>query len=478
MNRTLALYFDEQALYGAIKPFEDRFQPFPADCSPTYAFAFFLDGPTIHYGQQYQREGGHDDKRVISDFWKLLEEDKGTFQVMTGYQRPLVELLEPIVSDLLKSYRESLQSSLDQDQINSLTDGIPFVISFSEAIPPVCREKVMAYLRGRALQPVASQVRPLSEHLFHYVGEERSTSLGKPLLVRQPGDYAVIEAFHTDVHLSLVAWAGRSSIKQSHSETLLGLGADPREGVLAEMAVEAANRQLHVLHDQASKEQEYLYLLPQARLWNIQLSQVRRPFFEFSCALSVAPTNIVPVTIDRREVDRLTQDRSQHLFRLIHDRFSRWTSLASVRNWILLGDTLKNLDLNELDQFGRNRIQLMGMQEAIRMTLEGMLARPEKDAQPPFPVPMLKSIIEASKLKAGDKIEFSWPPDRFVAAEYMANGQFRVVLHRNSKIVKGDTFFTEYIKVGEAAALMNIVRDHQVLGNYNSGILKELYLTR
>jgi len=78
--------------------------------------------------------------------------------------------------------------------------------------------------------------------------------------------------------------------------------------------------------------------------------------------------------------------------------------------------------------------------------------------------------IETASLKKGERIFFSYPPDREVVVEYAGQGtQFVVTLSRNSKLLKGDIVsITQFVR-GLPLPITEVIRSSQPLGPFTAG---------
>lgn len=79
--------------------------------------------------------------------------------------------------------------------------------------------------------------------------------------------------------------------------------------------------------------------------------------------------------------------------------------------------------------------------------------------------------IGIEELEIGDRVEFTWLPDRECIAEYSGNAIFRIIMVKNSQgLACGDTFLCRVFVVGEILLLDQLTRSGSVLGCYRVGI--------
>lgn len=71
----------------------------------------------------------------------------------------------------------------------------------------------------------------------------------------------------------------------------------------------------------------------------------------------------------------------------------------------------------------------------------------------------MQKCIYTKNLKPGDKIFFTWNPDRECLVEYLYDGTYKVLEAKNSKIQKDDTFVTAFFIEGQPLYLDDLTRD-------------------
>lgn len=87
--------------------------------------------------------------------------------------------------------------------------------------------------------------------------------------------------------------------------------------------------------------------------------------------------------------------------------------------------------------------------------------------------------IGIEELEIGDRIEFTWLPDRECIVEYGGNAVFRIIMVKNSNgLVCEDTFLCRVFIVGEILLLDQLTRSGSVLGCYRAGIFGGLSSVR
>ncbi|MEZ4775296.1 MAG: hypothetical protein R3D00_19075 [Bacteroidia bacterium] len=477
MNRTLALYFDDFCVIGAVEPFEGKFTRIEKNGRDRFSLFFYLDSGRVNYGQSYQADAEKGDDKAIGNFYERVT--AGGNLDFFGYSRAYVELLDSIVEDIRESYLRILSSMSDAGEELSTSDLIPIKVGFSPNISFKAKETILEYLEQRSFERDITSVIPSFSHLIlsHKINRRE---------LETPGVFAVVEGLNEDLNVSLTQVLSASNLQTLTHQSYPGFGTDPRVGVITKFVVDKADESLHVLHTQADKESEYRKKTRLAAEWNEQLLKSRRPFISVRLTLSPAPNSDLNVSLIQREIDNLTMIRSQQVARYAEHSITPHLPMADLKGIIIFGDSLKNTQVLEgFYRFGKEKLIVYG-DDQIFDALKGLLAdikEPEpvvaSNPQPtPSSGPRTFSIqsVRVADLKTGDRVEFTWEPGRLVVAEHLGNGSFRIVYHENSSIITGDTFIADKFGVGEKAFLKNVIRPSsgKVLGNYNSGFVKSL----
>lgn len=72
---------------------------------------------------------------------------------------------------------------------------------------------------------------------------------------------------------------------------------------------------------------------------------------------------------------------------------------------------------------------------------------------------IMQKCIYTKNLKAGDKIYYTWNPDRECLVEYLGDNVFKVLESKNSKVQKNDTFVTAFFVENQPLYLDDLTRD-------------------
>ena len=72
---------------------------------------------------------------------------------------------------------------------------------------------------------------------------------------------------------------------------------------------------------------------------------------------------------------------------------------------------------------------------------------------------IMQKCIYTKNLKPGDKVYYTWNPDRECMVEYLGDNVFKVLESKNSKVQKNDTFVTAFFVENQPLYLDDLTRD-------------------
>ncbi|RMG27129.1 MAG: hypothetical protein D6730_07805 [Bacteroidetes bacterium] len=476
MNRTLALFFDEEAVSAAVEPYKGKFSAIDKKGQQVFPLCFYLSEKEIQYGASFQEAAAKGDPRAINRFYEHLLNKQASFR-LAGYERPFISLLEPLMRDILEVYEAKLTTfGADPEGFDT---GIPISVAFSDSIVPRARKAIMAYLREQKLEPTADS------------GTEPPAALFVRNLLaagQLPGErltYAVVEAFASNLHVSVLQFSPAGKPQRVHFERFPGYGEDPRVGVLARYVVDEINSSRHLLHTEEEKNREYQQHFALAKKWNQKLLTTQRPYIHVQAALSAMPNSPSNITIRKKSIEELTRAHSQQLVRYMEKCVQQVCDTEELARIFVLGDTLKNSQvLQAFHRFGQDKLWVWGNEGRLEVlkglllnSREPQLTQPQhalSAEEPPSPTTHPKQQLAAFELPPAATLIFEWSPNRRVKAISRGNGQFEIVEHQHSKVITGDHFVLEHIQMGQPAMLKNVVRKGKPLGNYRSGAITHL----
>ena len=82
---------------------------------------------------------------------------------------------------------------------------------------------------------------------------------------------------------------------------------------------------------------------------------------------------------------------------------------------------------------------------------------------------IMQKCIYTKNLKEGDKLYFTWFPDRECLVEYLGDNVFKVLESKNSKVQKNDTFVTAFFIEGQPLYLDDLTRDGETYAMFVVG---------
>lgn len=87
---------------------------------------------------------------------------------------------------------------------------------------------------------------------------------------------------------------------------------------------------------------------------------------------------------------------------------------------------------------------------------------------------ILEECIFSNKIKPGQKIEFTWNPDRRCIARYLDGNKFEVEQVENSKIEVGDCFTCPHFILNEPLYIFDLQSKNELIKTYEIGRRKGL----
>lgn len=82
---------------------------------------------------------------------------------------------------------------------------------------------------------------------------------------------------------------------------------------------------------------------------------------------------------------------------------------------------------------------------------------------------ILQRCIHSGNLKVGERVYFSWKPDRECIAEYLGDNTYRVLDCINSKLQKDNTFMTLFFIEGQSLYVDNLTADGLTFAMFVAG---------
>lgn len=77
--------------------------------------------------------------------------------------------------------------------------------------------------------------------------------------------------------------------------------------------------------------------------------------------------------------------------------------------------------------------------------------------------------IDIETLKQGDKIRFTYSPDRVVTIEYSNNKLFTIIESQNSKLLQNDIIEVNHFVLNYPLIITNVIRNDIAMGKFTAG---------
>lgn len=101
--------------------------------------------------------------------------------------------------------------------------------------------------------------------------------------------------------------------------------------------------------------------------------------------------------------------------------------------------------------------------------VESLVTEAEPESEP-----ILAECIFSSKIEKGQKIEFTWNPDRRCVVQYLDENKFEVKLVENSKLEVGDHFTCPHFILNEPLYIFDLQSKDELIKTYEIGRKKGL----
>ncbi len=82
---------------------------------------------------------------------------------------------------------------------------------------------------------------------------------------------------------------------------------------------------------------------------------------------------------------------------------------------------------------------------------------------------IMQKCIYTKNLKPGERIYFTWTPDRECLVEFLGDNSFKVIDAQNSKLQKNDTFICAFFIEGQPLYLDDLTRDGETYAMFVVG---------
>ena len=147
------------------------------------------------------------------------------------------------------------------------------------------------------------------------------------------------------------------------------------------------------------------------------------------------------------------------LFIAIEDRLNETLSLSTLKRiWGYIDgyDTVRFHTLSILARF----VGYSDWDDFVNCNNENLNEQSEE---------ILQKCIHSRNLKVGEKVYFTWNPDRECISEFLGNDTYKILDCRNTKLQKNSTFLCSFFVEGQSLYLDDLTVDGQVFAMFVAG---------
>ena len=373
MNKTLAIFIEEEYLIAGIEPEKGNLQILSAKGFEKFPFYFNIKSKNdIDFSYNYKSEAGEGKANVIGNFIELVAAGKS---VNTGDgQMKALELLNPVLEELKKSWLA---------KINAQNEPIPAVIAFSDNIPIQAKSSIKDHLNnsGFSVSDDSGNIAELITESFCRKSNIGATS--KP--------FAVLDAMGNDLNIYTVRLVGGQKAQKEKFRSYPHMGTDPEIRIIAKQIVDNINSKEKIHSDEASIKKEYKRHMPKAekiiekvraannpnlKSLNIETTFFNNPEKKFSTKLSLT------------EVREKKKQQTQEYIKTFEETFCKFAGISpdGFERIFLVGKALSLPEIkSNFNKFG-DKVVLIDQNahaEILSSMLDSGLGEKQKSATPP-----------------------------------------------------------------------------------------------
>jgi len=368
MDKTLTLFFEEEYLVAAIKPFDGKFTVFQQNNDIKFPFYFSVDNVNnkIDYSFIYKADYQDGKPDFYGNFLNLII-DKSQKYKWYEYETEIIDLLINIINNVRTYYFENLKKLAGNENIDESL-AIPLNLVFSENVKLESREVLRNYLAKQNFK-INLVTKNISELIvLHHINKNNFQIQNK--------DYAVIESLGENLNMSVVRVKDNIAEK-IHFKTFPEYGTDPRVHVIAKKIVDDVNRQEGLLSKTEDLKKEYKRHQTKAIKIIEALKNFKKPFLTLSTTFAVEPSRKLVTNLSIEEVDKLSFLHARQFSSFLTDHFLNTIGIKilDLDKIFLVGNTFNNELVNkEFVRFGADRI--IYMSDDISIVLQEAYAKP------------------------------------------------------------------------------------------------------
>ncbi len=350
MDKTLTLFFEEEFLVAAIKPFDGKFTCFQQNNDIKFPFYFFVDNINnkIDYSITYKQDFQDNKSNFYGNFLTLIT-DKTVKYKWYEYENEIIDLLINILNNIKNMYFESLKKIAGEENVD-VNESIPLNLVFSENIKLESREELRNYLSKQNFK-ISLTSKNLSELvILNYINKNNLKIHNK--------DYAIIEALGENLNMSIVR-VKDYTVEKIHFKSFPEYGIDPRIHVISKKIVDDVNRQEGLLTKIEDIKREYKRHQTKAIKIIEALKNFKKPFLSLSTTFATEPNRKLVTNLSIEDIDKMSFLHARQFSNFFTDHFlnSLNIKLLDLDKIFLIGNTFNNeLVKKEFLRFGNDRI--------------------------------------------------------------------------------------------------------------------------
>ena len=352
MNKTLAIFVNDDYLIAAIQPLKDKFSLLFTNDEKKFPFYFYIN-PTdssIDYGFDYKTNFRDNKSLFAGDLMQAL--DKGGQKIsIGGFDEDYIALFNPIIRDIRENYAREM-SKYENFPFSDATQ-IDTAIVFSDNITDKAQSSFLNYWRGKG---------------FNFVKQEKFDTVllkyykNKNGLYCQNRKFAVLEALGMDLNMSVVNVDG-NNVARTCCKKFDGYGIDPRIKVIAKKIVDDVNRQENIIDrdDTAAINREYIRHYDKAVKIVELLANWTKPVISLQTSFAVNQGNKIKVSLSVDEINKLSYLYSRQFSAFFSDNFLAKERIKTIDldKIFLVGNSLNNSTVRkEFANYGETKIEV------------------------------------------------------------------------------------------------------------------------
>jgi len=368
MDKTLTLFFEEEYLLAAIKPFDGKFTVFQQNNDIKFPFYFFVDNINnkIDYSFIYKSDFQDSKPNYYGNFLNMII-DKTQKYKWYEYETEIIDLLINIINNVRNFYFENLKK-IGGDETIDESVAIPLNLVFSENVKLESREALRNYLAKQNFK-INLVTKNLSELIvLHHINKNNFQI--------QQKDYAVVEALGENLNMSIVR-VKNNVAEKTHFKVFPEYGTDPRVHVIAKKIVDDVNRQEGLLSKTEDLKKEYKRHQTKAVKIIEALKSFKKPFLTLSTTFMVEPSRKLVTNLSIEEIDKLSFLHARQFSSFLTDHFLNTVGIKILEldKIFLVGNTFNNELVNkEFARFGNERI--IYLSDDISIVLQEAYSKP------------------------------------------------------------------------------------------------------